>query len=269
MPPTDLAIRTTDRATIPQSARELTSLSIVLPCFNEEPNINRAITEALVAGREVADVVEVIVVDDGSTDRTRLLAEARALAGCEVRVVAHDGNRGYGAAVRSGLRAARMDWILLTDGDLQFEMAELRDVTPLAGDADIVAGFRIVRMDPFHRRANAAAWNWLVRRIFKIPVRDVDCAFKLMRRSLVQGLDLSAEGAMVSTELLARAGAAGASIVEAGVHHRPREAGEATGASPRVILRAFRELAVIARRMHDEQAGREVLAPPAPAVLGG
>ncbi len=199
----------------------------MLPCFNEEANVSDAVAEARAAARAVAHDHEVIVVDDGSSDRTRAIAEALALAARgHVRVVAHERNRGYGAAVRSGLQAARMDWILLTDGDRQFDVAEVADLAPLTREADIVAGFRIQRMDPLHRRMNAAAWNWLVRRCFAVPVRDVDCAFKLMRRSLVQRLDLSAEGAMVSTELVAKASARGAHIVEVGVHHRPRVAGD-------------------------------------------
>jgi len=227
----------------------LTSLSIVLPCFNEEENVARAVAEAAAAARAVCHEYEIVVVDDGSSDRTRAVAEHLTRSDLHVRVVSHGHNRGYGAAVRSGFQAARMDWILLTDGDLQFDLSELADVAPLVRDADFVAGFRIQRMDPLHRRINAAAWNHLVRHVFAVPVRDVDCAFKLMRRRLVQSLDLTADGAMVSAELVAKAGAAGARFAEAGVGHRPRLAGRPSGASPRVIARAFGELARIRREL--------------------
>ncbi len=136
------------RAPRPAPSTRLRSLSIVLPCFNEEENIAAALAEASAAARAVAEAYEIIVVDDGSADRTRAIAERLALADRHVRVVAHEHNRGYGAAVRSGFQAARMDWILLTDGDLQFDLAELADVTPLTAGADFVAGYRIVAHGP-------------------------------------------------------------------------------------------------------------------------
>jgi len=254
--------------TVPSPQTHLTGLSIVLPCFNEEENVAAAVAQAAHAAQLVADAYEVIVVDDGSSDATSAIAERLAQTDGCVRVVAHEHNRGYGAAVRSGFQAARMDWILLTDGDLQFDLDELSDVAPLTRGADFVAGYRIVRMDPVHRRVNAAAWNWLVRRFFQVDVRDVDCAFKLMRRPLVQSLDLTAEGAMVSTELVAKASGRGARFAEAGVHHRPRVAGASSGASPRVIARAFRELARISREMRAEQAARAQLPAPQTTALG-
>ena len=127
---------------------------------------------------------------------------------------------------------------------------------PLAQSSDIVAGFRTRRADPPHRLLNAAAWNALVRCVFDVPLRDVDCAFKLMRRDLVQALPLAADGAMVSTELVTRAHDAGARIAELGVGHRPRMAGRSSGASPRVVLRAFRELRAAARGPARGHAGR-------------
>jgi hypothetical protein len=136
-----------------------------------------------------------------------------------------------------------MPWVLLTDADLQFDLRELEAFVPLAREAGLVAGWRIARQDPRHRRLNAAAWNWLVRRRFDLPVRDVDCAFKLVRRDLLEEIPLTSGGAMISTELVARIVAAGAVVREVGVHHRPRVAGEQSGANPLVVLRAFRELA--------------------------
>ncbi|HEY5143371.1 MAG TPA: glycosyltransferase family 2 protein [Solirubrobacteraceae bacterium] len=261
-------ITPSERTDRPAPMTRLSSLSIVLPCFNEEENVANAIAEASIAARRVADAHEIIVVDDGSSDRTRVVAGSIALADGDVRVVAHEHNRGYGAAVRSGFQAARMDWILLTDGDLQFDLAELADVTPLTAGADFVAGYRIVRMDPLHRRVNAAAWNWLVRRFFDVDLRDVDCAFKLMRRTLIQSLDLTAEGAMVSTELVAKAAGHGARFAEAGVHHRPRVAGASSGASPRVIARAFGELFRISRDMRSQSAVAPQLQAPQTTALG-
>ena len=233
----------------------LRGLSIVLPCHDEAENIERAVGEATAAGELVADAHEVIVVDDGSTDDTRALAQDLAAVDPRVRVLVHETNRGYGAAVRTGLAAARLEWVILTDADLQFDLSELTRFAPVAPSCDIVTGYRVHRADPPHRLLNAAAWNMLVRRTFDLGLRDVDCAFKLMRRDVVQALPLTADGAMVSTELVIRAREAGARIVELGVGHRPRAAGRSSGASPRVVVRAFRELRAVRAELRGATAG--------------
>jgi glycosyltransferase involved in cell wall biosynthesis len=220
----------------------LRSLTVVLPCHDEEDNVLAAIRNAGAAASRAADRHEIVVVDDGSADATGRLAAAAAADDARVRVVVHDRNRGYGGALRSGIAAARCDWILLTDADLQFDLTELTRFLEPARTHDVVVGYRLVRMDPLMRRVNAYAWNHLVGRIFDLDVRDVDCAFKLIRRELAQRLPLTADGAMISTELLARAALAGARIAELGVHHHPRVAGRQSGADPAVVLSAFREL---------------------------
>src|SRR5215217_6683007 len=141
----------------PYVVGRLRGLSIVLPCHDEAENVERAIDEATAAGELVADAHEVIVVDDGSADATRELAAARAAEDPRVRVLVHDGNRGYGAALRTGFAAARLEWIFLTDADLQFDMTELARFAPLAPSSDVVAGYRVRRADPPHRLLNAAA----------------------------------------------------------------------------------------------------------------
>jgi glycosyltransferase involved in cell wall biosynthesis len=226
----------------------LAGVSIVLPCYNEAPNVADAVRAATGAAEAHAADFEVIVVDDGSTDGTAQIAARLADADRRVRLVVHPSNRGYGGAVRSGLRAARMPWVLLTDADLQFDLRELESFVPLANHADLIAGWRIARQDPPHRRLNAAAWNWLMHKRFDVPVRDIDCAFKLVRRDLLEQIPLTSSGAMISTELVVRAVAAGAIVREVGVHHLPRVAGEQSGANPRVVVKAFRELA----RVHGE-----------------
>jgi glycosyltransferase involved in cell wall biosynthesis len=227
--------------------RKLPGLTVVLPCFDEAANLERAVHAACAAAAAASREYEVIVVDDGSRDGSDVIAAALVDRDPHVRLLVHGENRGYGDAVRSGIAAARMPWILLTDADLQFDLHQLADFIPYADSADLLVGWRIQRSDALNRRLNAAAWNWLVRRLFHLPVRDVDCAFKLMRTSVVQPIPLTSRGAMISTELLVRSLAAGARLEELGVHHRPRVAGAASGASPRVILRAFRELAVLRR----------------------
>jgi glycosyltransferase involved in cell wall biosynthesis len=214
----------------------------VLPCFNEAANVEAAIVEAIAAARLVSEHYEVVVVDDGSADSTAREAGKLVAANRAVRLVVHPMNLGYGAALRTGIDAARMPWVLLTDSDLQFDLTEIQTFLPFAQSYDLIVGYRIDRKDPLVRRANAKAWNWLVRQVFTLPVRDVDCAFKLIRRDLLSELELVSSGAMISTELVARCSNMGATLTEIGVHHRPRLAGKQSGADPRVVMRAFQEL---------------------------
>jgi len=197
----------------------------------------------------VADSWELIVVDDGSSDGTFGIAAAAAAWQREVRVISHERNLGYGAAVRSGIEAARMPWIFLTDSDLQFDLRELTGFVPLAAHADVVMGRRARRADGLYRRASADAWNLLVRALFRLPVRDVDCAFKLIRRELLESIELDAGGAMISTELLVKLSHSGATVVERDVTHRPRPAGEQSGGNLRVVARAFAELVRMRRAL--------------------
>lgn len=232
-----------------RSPNALSSLSIVLPCLDEEENIADAVRNALRAAERCATDYEVIVVDDGSTDATSEVVAALMQQSSHVRLCLHSHNRGYGDALRTGINAARMDWVLLTDADLQFDLRELEDFLPSTTRSDMVLGWRILRQDPAHRRANAAAWNWLVRHAFDLPVRDVDCAFKLLRRELVQSCGLVSSGAMISTELVVRCLASGARLEQLGVHHRARVAGDSSGANLRVVARAFKELLTLRRQL--------------------
>lgn len=227
------------------SAPLLPGLTIVLPCHDEADNVAAAVAQAEAAAARTSERFEIVVVDDGSGDRTGEIAGRLASTRPSVRLVVHPAHQGYGAALRSGIRDARMPYVLLTDADLQFDLLQLEDFLPLVGTADLLAGYRVIRMDPIVRRIDATLWNLLVRVVFGLRVRDIDCAFKLVPRELVVGLDLGCDGAMISTELLVKCRRAGATVREVPVCHRPRAAGHQSGASSHVILLALRELAAL------------------------
>jgi glycosyltransferase involved in cell wall biosynthesis len=241
----------------------------VLPAHNEEANVATSIERARAVGKRLCSSYEIIIVDDGSTDSTATIVRAIAATDRRVRLVSHETNRGYGEALRSGFREARMDLVFFTDADLQFDLEELEAFLPWIDRVHVVAGYRINRQDSRFRRLNAKAWNLLVRALFYVPVRDIDCAFKLFRRSVLHDLDLESVGAMVSTELMVRIARAGYSVVELGVTHHPRVAGKARGAKLRVIFTALREVKRMRRRLASIGAGvaAGVQTPPPPAEV--
>jgi protoporphyrinogen oxidase len=240
-------------------------LSIVLPAYNEAGNIAEALRRCTAAADRLCREHEIIVVDDGSGDDTADLVRRAAAADSRIRLVQHPRNLGYGEALRSGFRAGTMDLVFFTDSDNQFDLEELEQFLPWIDKVDVVAGFRINRQDKWTRRLSAHTWNLLVRGLFYVPVRDIDCAFKLFRRHLLESLDLESVGAMVNTELMVKLGRSGAGVVEIGVTHYPRTSGQARGAHPKVIWRALVELTRLSRRLRQTSAGG-VDAPAAPAL---
>ncbi|MBN2563903.1 MAG: glycosyltransferase family 2 protein [Phycisphaerae bacterium] len=232
--------------------KRLPSLSIFFPCYNEEGNIERVTRAAVEAAGRFADTYEVIIVDDGSSDGTGEIADCLSSEMPNVRAVHNSPNLGYGGAVARGLREAKMEWIFFTDGDGQFDTNELPKLIDLLDACDFAVGYRMDRADSFIRKLNAYCWGVLVRLLFGLKVRDIDCAFKLLPKSLIDAIELRSEGALISTELLAKAKYRRLRIAEVGVHHYPRTAGQQTGANIGVILKAFRELLRLRRHIRSE-----------------
>jgi glycosyltransferase involved in cell wall biosynthesis len=220
----------------------LFSISVFFPCYNEQDNVKRVVSRAVEVLEEMGADFEVIIVNDGSADKTGDVADSIAAADKRVRAVHHPQNRGYGAAVQSGIRNAKKELVFFTDGDGQFDIGEINLLLPLIKQNDIVCGYRLNRKDPFIRKLNGWLWTKLVCMLFGMRIRDIDCAFKLFRREVFDGMKLSSAGALISAEILARATRHGYKIAEVGVHHYPRTAGKQTGANLKVILRAFKEL---------------------------
>jgi glycosyltransferase involved in cell wall biosynthesis len=220
----------------------LPGLSVFLPSHNEEGNVERVVKALCAELPKVADAYEVIVVNDGSRDRTGAIADQLAAADPHVKVVHHAVNRGYGGAVISGINAATMPYVLLCDGDGQFDPADIARLAERVPEYDVVVGRRVSRADPMMRRINGQAWTIFMRLLFGVQTSDIDCGFKLFKREFVEGLKFQAKGAMISTELMARVVGRGAKVTEVDVRHLPRLTGEQSGANFRVIGRAFKEL---------------------------
>ena len=217
-------------------------ISAVMPAFNEEANLEQSVGRMAAALATQARAFEVIVVDDGSRDGTAAVLERLKPIHPSLRVVRHSENRGYGAALRSGFAAARYPWIFLEDADNQFDPADVAALLARAADADIVAGYRKQRRDPLARRLNAWAFFTLVTILFGRLARDVNCAFKLMRRDLLERMALHSEGALINTEVFVLARQLQARVVEVPIQHYARTSGRQTGANFRVVVRAFSEL---------------------------
>ena len=233
----------------------LPGLSVFLPSHNEEGNVERVVNDFLRTLPGLADEYEVIVVDDGSRDQTGVIADRIAAEDAHVKVVHHEVNRGYGGAVISGIRAATMTYVLLCDGDGQFDPEDLRLLAARTPEFDVVVGHRTHRADALMRRINGKAWTILIRLMFGLRISDMDCGFKLFRRALLEDMELHARGAMITTELMARLAGQRARICEVEVKHLPRLTGEQSGANFKVIARAFKELFALYRELKAARAG--------------
>jgi len=227
------------------------ALAVVLPAFNEEANVEKVVRTCVAYLEPRLPDYELLVVNDGSRDRTGDILRQLQTEFPRLRPLHHTQNRGYGAALRTGFDAASKPFVFYMDGDGQFDIRDLDQLLPLAADEDhIVTGYRIERRDPFIRRLNAKLFGgWLVRVMLGVRVRDLNCAFKLIPKKVLQSIVLESPGALINAELYGRAARKGFGIKEVGVHHYPRAAGVQTGAHLRVIVRAFYDLLRLRRKI--------------------
>jgi glycosyltransferase involved in cell wall biosynthesis len=255
-------------ATIPQAPpktpRFTTSVSVVLPAYNEQEVIEPTVRHVAAVMAPLVSDFEIVVTNDGSKDRTgEILAALQTDPSLHLRVITHPKNQGYGAALASGFDAADNSLIFMTDGDKQFDVAELAELLPfMDAETDLVIGWRRKRADPFMRLVNAWGWKQLVNGLFGYTARDIDCAFKLFRREVWRSVVVHARGATFSAEFLIKARRLGFRVVERPVSHFPRTAGSATGARPAVIVRAFKELFALWRTLDQQLAADSRERPP-------
>jgi len=221
---------------------KLNSLSIFFPAYNEAENIEATIKDALRYAPAVAKKYEIIVVNDGSIDATQSIVKNLIKKHPQVRLINHPINKGYGAAVKTGLKSSRYDWLFFTDSDRQFHFDELPRFVSQRDKANIIVGRRLKRRDPILRIIIAQVllkyWNLL---LFGLSMKDVDCAYKLIPTRYVRRLHLITESAITVTEMMVKLKQMGLTIYETPVIHYPRKRGIQTGSHPSVILRAFRE----------------------------
>jgi glycosyltransferase involved in cell wall biosynthesis len=229
----------------------MVAISVFFPCYNEQQNVGRTVENAREVLEKIGADFEIIIVNDGSSDNTGHIADELAGRDSRIKVVHHNCNLGYGAALQSGFRAATKELVFYTDGDGQFDINEMPSLLPHMEQYDVVSCYRLNRRDSMIRKINAWCWTKLVCLLFGLKLRDIDCAFKLYKREMFEHMELTSTGALIDAEILARAARKGYRITQQGVHHYPRTAGLQTGAQFQVISRAFKELFELRRRIRN------------------
>lgn len=223
-------------------SKKLSELSIFFPFWNEEANIEEVITRAISEADKLAAKWEILMIDDGSVDKTLDIAKKLSNNDERLRVISHHPNRGYGSSLREGFTNSNYEFIAFTDGDGQFDISEMEKFVIAIQNADIVIGFRKRRKDPFvrHLLMNLLkVWDYL---LFHFHFKDIDCGFKMFRRSALESImPLRSEGAMITTEILSKATIKKLKIKQVGVEHYPRLHGKPTGANIPVVVRAVLE----------------------------
>lgn len=224
--------------------KKISQLSVFFPAYNEEANIKKTVLSAKKVLENVATDWEILIIDDGSTDRTSEISDQLARNDKKIKVIHHNPNKGYGEALKSGFYNSKYDWIATIDSDGQFDFSEITKLYEKTNGADVVVGYRIDRKDPLIRKIFGFGWTMLANILLGVRVKDVDCAFKLVSKKVINKIPKleSTRGGMISPELLAKAKKSGFVISQVGVHHFPREKGSQTGANLKVILKSFLDL---------------------------
>jgi glycosyltransferase involved in cell wall biosynthesis len=243
------------------------SLSIFFPAYNDAGTIASLCLVAHMTARELADDHEVIVVEDGSPDHTGALLDEMARHFPWLKVVHHEQNRGYGGALRSGFAAASKELVFYTDGDAQYDPRELRRLMDAFGDGvDFVNGYKISRNDPFHRVIIGRVYHWFVRTAFSLPLRDVDCDFRLMRRSVFDKVTLTRSSGVICVELMKKVADAGFRLAEVPVHHFHRSYGKSQFFNFPRVARTLLDLARLWVELVVRKDHRRAATSPAPTA---
>jgi glycosyltransferase involved in cell wall biosynthesis len=212
---------------MPQTATRKPGLTVFFPAYNDSGTIASLVITALQTARTLTPDFEVIVIDDGSADATGQIADELARTYPEVKVVHHERNRGYGGALQSGFKAATHDLVFYTDGDAQYDPSEMTRLWNALDDGvDLVNGYKISRSDPVHRIVIGRVYHHTVKLLFGLNVRDVDCDFRLLRRSIFDQVSLEKTSGVICLEMMKKIQDAGFRIAEVPVHHYHRAHGK-------------------------------------------
>jgi len=218
-------------------------LSVFFPAYYDEGNIRKVVESAVKVLEELKlKDYEVVVIEDGSPDRTGEVADEMAAKYEKVRVIHHEKNMGYGATLKDGFTSARLDYVFYTDGDNQFDLNELKRFVALVPFADMIVGYRKKKQYSLYRKFTSLSYNYLLKLIFGLDYWDIDCAFKLFRRDLFDKITINSVDAFIDAEIMLKAKLLGYTSIEMGVTHLPRIDGVSTGARPSVILRTIKEV---------------------------
>lgn len=231
--------------------KSIPELSALMPAYNEQEVLPVALKEAVAALEDLCGVWELVIVDDGSTDETPEILRQSAQRESRIRVVTQERNSGYSQALIRGFAECQYEAIFYTDADAQFDLHDIADLYPKLADVDMVTGFRVGRQDRWIRFVTSRVYNLLQGSMLGLRVRDVNCAFKLFRRSFFDQVELSSDGFLIDAELYARANKAGLTWTQVGVRHRPRELGSTT-VKVSTIVETLRELRALKTQVSRE-----------------
>ena len=225
-------------------------ISLFFPCYNDAGTIGGMVAAADAVAKTLTDDYEILVIDDGSTDSSRRVLEGLK-AGCPpLRLIFHEKNQGYGAALRSGFRNAAKELVFYTDGDGQYDVTELKKLfTLLTPEVDVVNGYKTSRHDPLYRVIFGGCYQRLMRLLFLLPIRDLDCDFRLIRRTFLGAIELKVSSGAICLELVKKLEFAGARFAECPVHHYPRLNGRSQFFKPGRILRTILDVAALQREL--------------------
>ncbi|KAA0207954.1 glycosyltransferase family 2 protein [Ignavibacteria bacterium CHB1] len=219
------------------------SLTAFFPAYYDEGNIGKVVHQCVKVMEEMKlRDYEIIIIEDGSPDKTAEVADELALQYEKVRVIHHEKNLGYGATLKDGFLNAKMEYVFYSDGDNQFDLSELKKFVALLPYTDIVVGYRRDKEYSLYRKFTSLCYNYFLRLLFNIHYWDIDCAFKLFKRDLFDKIDIVSVDAFIDAEIMLKAKLAGYSVTEMGVKHLPRLDGISTGARPSVIFRTIKEV---------------------------